>query len=160
MNNEPMHQKRSENVFRSGFVWLLTCVIVAISPIFISCLFHFITENDTLSATLFFYRYLRPHLKDILLIGVSVACGLMSLSLDRSKYIKRGVKQAGLIIAAVTLTYSCLLYFFIDGKGSNQIKHNTWLLHICMLFILLCSIIGYYIENKHEKYTNEIESQR
>ena len=85
--------EKDTSLFGSGTIWFITCVVVTALPTLCSCIFRFVTENEILTMSLFLSGYLFVHLKDILLITFSISCSLLTLSIDKSKIIKKTIKK-------------------------------------------------------------------
>lgn len=158
---DEMEFERDVNLFGSGTIWVITCVLVTAVPTLCSCIFRFISENENLSISIFLSNYLLIHLKDILLITFSISCSLLALSIDKSKLIKKNLKKVGIILSGASGILSSFYYFYIDGKEDfnpqNDFsgKNDFNILIFYLILIIGCSIIGFIIGNRHDKYTKE-----
>lgn len=144
-----------KNLFGSGTMWFITCVLVTAIPTLCSCIFRFVTENKTLTFSLFLSKYLFVHLKDILLIVFSISCSLLMLSIDKTKKIKRIMKKIGIIFSGIAGVFSSFYYFYIDGKDDIYGENGIFILCFYLILIIICSIIGFLIGNLHDKYIRQ-----
>lgn len=142
--------EKDASVFGSGTTWFITCVFVTAFPTVISCVYQSISEHSTFKLSIFFSEYLIVHLKDVLLIAVSVSCSLLALSIDRTKSIGKRMKQAGIIVSGLAGVLSGSYYFYIDGKGADY-DYNFKMMIFHILLIVLCSALGCMIGYHHDK---------
>lgn len=160
MSSSSLKTEKDTNLFGSGTIWFITCVVVTAFPTLCSCIFRFVTENKILTLSLFLSKYLFVHLKDILLIAFSISCSLLALSIDKSKIIKRNMKKTGIIVSGASGVLSSFYYFYIDGKDDIYGENGINILYFYLCIIIICSIIGCLIGNKHDKYIKQSGSSK
>ena len=134
--------KNGEKLFGSGFIWFVTCVILVILPTFCSYLFKCISEEKILGITDYF--------TDILLLLFSISCNLFTLCINKDKLIHRTIKKIGMIVSVTLFVISGLYYFYLDGMKKHP--NNAIICIISLFCISCCSIIGWIIEFKNDKY--------
>ena len=134
--------KNGEKLFGPGFIWFVTSVILVILPTFCSYLFKCISEEKILGITDYF--------TDILLLLFSISCNLFTLCINKDKLINKTIKKIGMIVSVILFVISGLYYFYLDGMKRHP--NNAIICIISLFCISCCSIIGWIIEYKNEKY--------
>ncbi len=147
--------EKDTSTFGSGMTWFITCVFVTTFPTIISCIYQSISKYNKFKFSIFFSEYLIVHLKDILLISVSISCSLLALSIDKTKRIGKRMKRVGIIISGLAGLLSGSYYFFLDGQGSSngQNSYGMMIFYICL--IAICSSLGCIIGRRHDKNIKE-----
>lgn len=151
--------EKDTNLFGSGTVWFFTCVVVTALPTFCSCIFRFLSENEQLTVSIFLNNYLFEHLKDILLIAFSISCSLLTLSIDKSKIIRKRLKKVGIVLSIIAGGLSSFYYFYVDGKNDVG-KNDAGMLCFYLILTIICSIIGWIIGNQHDKLLKQSDSSK
>lgn len=150
MKDENKIYQNGEKLFGSGFIWFITSIILVIFPTMCSYLYKCIAAEKWISITEYY--------SDILLLFFSISCNLFALCINRYKLIHKRMKKIGLIISCIFSAFSGTFYFFIEGLGKKPFIH-----YVCiasLICICVCSVFGWILEYKHDKYSLAINSNK
>ncbi len=146
-----IESEKDTSTFGSGMTWFITCVFVTASPTVSSCIFQSISEYHVFKFSIFFYEYLIKHLKDIVLISVSISCSLLALSIDKTKIIRKRLRRVGIITSGLAGFLSFSYYFFLDGLGNSNDENDFGMMIFYIGLIIICSSLGCIIGHRHDK---------
>ncbi len=153
MNELKNIYEKGNQIFDSGFIWFCTNIILAILPTFLSCLYQIISTDKEIKIIVYIKDYFTGHFTDILLLVFSISCNLFTLSINKDKLIHIYIKKITISISVILFVISGSFYFFL--VGCEKTVNNVFIYIISMFCIFFCSIMGWLIESKHDKYNKE-----
>ena len=133
---------------KSGLEWFLSTIPICILPFLLTYVFQSYKNGKLLD--------IKQYTNDITLMICSVACGLIVLAFDSSKFISDKMRTFARIYSVSVAVISGCFYFFMAGENVNDCIS----LIIGAVLIVSCIVFGCILGRNHDKNKKEIETQR
>lgn len=131
---------KEKNKDKSALVWFLSTVPICVAPFVLTYLFRSYTSGKLLD--------IKQYTNDILLMICSIACGLMVLAFDSSKYISEKMRIGSRIYSCFVALISGSFYFYIAGLGKNVKDYIIFIVGI--ILSVSCIIVGIVLGINHD----------
>lgn len=134
--------------YKSALVWFLSTIPICVLPFLLTYVFQSYTNGKLLD--------IKKYTNDIILMICSVACGLIVLAFDSSKYITDKMKIGSRIYSVFVAVVSGSFYFYMAGEN---VKDYISLI-IGLFLIVSCIVVGCILGNAHDKNKKIYEKDR